>query len=201
MFKVKIVTFVIKKSSPINVSLFRLSSNAATSSSLKFDQAKKFSQIPGPHLYQLMGPFGKYSKLPFDKMIKQIYDDYGTIFKFPGFLGMKPLVYTFLPEDIEKVHRTEGKFPHRRVLDSTTYFRQKYRPDLYPAGAGIINVWAIWHDKWWCTWQLINEHPIQSQGQEWYDLRTKIQQILMKPKVAKSYVPKIDSVARDFIKK
>lgn len=121
------------------VKLLRFSSNSA--SEVKYEDAKPYSAIPGPQnafqLIRLMGPGGSFNDLPLDQMVKKFRDDYGTICKFPGFLGQKPMVFTFLPEDIEKVHRTEGKFPSRRVLDSIAYFRQKHRPDLYPVGAGI----------------------------------------------------------------
>lgn len=39
------------------------------------------------------------------------------------------------------------------------------------------------------------------QGQEWYEFRSKVQQVLMKPQTIKVYIPGIDKVARDFIEK
>jgi hypothetical protein len=39
------------------------------------------------------------------------------------------------------------------------------------------------------------------QGQEWYDFRSKVQQVMMQPRATKIYVPGIDEVARDFIDK
>lgn len=82
-------------------------------------------------------PGGKYYKMPLDQMVASWKNDYGTLCRFPGFLGQKEMIMTFLPEDIEKVFRNQGKMPHRRVLESVEYFRKKQRPDLYPAGAGL----------------------------------------------------------------
>lgn len=107
----------------------------------EWDNAKPYEEIPGPknsfQLLRLMGPGGKYQNLSLIDMVKSFRDDFGPLARFPGFLGMKPVVMTFLPEDIELIHRTEGKFPRRRVLDSIEYFRKTARPDLYPAGAGL----------------------------------------------------------------
>jgi cytochrome P450 family 12 len=103
------------------------------------ESVKSFDEIPGPkssyELLRLMG--GKYKDLPLDELVKSWRKDYGNIARFPGFLGLRGMVMTFVPEDIEKMHRQEGKFPIRRVLDSIAYYRQKHRPDLYPAGGGL----------------------------------------------------------------
>lgn len=112
------------------------------SSTVDLDNAKPYEAIPGPknsfELLRLMGPGGRYKNLPLDQLVVNFRKDYGTIAKFPGFMGQRPMVMTFLPEDIEKVLRTEGKNPFRRPLDSMIYFRKQHRPDLYPAGAGLI---------------------------------------------------------------
>lgn len=107
---------------------------------VEWENAKPFSEIPGPkngfQLMRLMGPGGKYYNLPLNETVKRLSDDYGPILYFPGVFGNKPMVFTFLPEDIEKVHRTEGKYPQRRVLDSIAYFR-KNNKEYYPIGAGL----------------------------------------------------------------
>lgn len=155
----------------------------STQMQVNLENAKPYHQIPGPknafQLLRLMGPGGKYFKMDITDVLQKMRVDYGSIFKFPGLLGQSPMVFTFLPEDIEKVHRTEGKFPRRIPLDSFHYFRTKHRPELYPAGPGLIT----------------------SQGQEWYDFRSKVQQLLMQPKATKVYIPGIDSVTCEFIEK
>ena len=103
---------------------------------------KSYDEIPGPkNFYQFFVQFlpgGKYHDLPLNKLIERFRSDFGNLTKFPGFLGQKPMVITFLPEDFEKMHRQEGRYPHRRNMDSFAYFRNKHRPDLYPAGAGLV---------------------------------------------------------------
>ena len=121
---------------------FKLLSSSAQES-LEWKNAKPYEDIPGfQNAFQIakaMGPGGKYQNLPLNKLTDTFKEDFGTIAKFPGFLGQRPMVMTFLPEDVEKVYRMEGKFPNRRALDSIAYFRGKYRPDLYPAGAGLTS--------------------------------------------------------------
>lgn len=112
------------------------------SSQVAWESAKPYEDIPGPkNAYQLLrlwGPGGKYANMPLNELTTNLRKDYGTISRFPGILGQRPMVMTYLPEDIEKVLRNEGKFPNRRPLDSLHYFRKKHRPELYPAGAGLL---------------------------------------------------------------
>lgn len=126
------------KISKLLLSHFKLLS---TKSDVDWKNAKPYEEIPGPkgtfELLRLMGPGGRYKDLPLDELIAIFRQDFGTIAKFPGFLGQRPMVMTFLPEDVEKVFRLEGKFPNRRPLESIEYFRKKHRPDMYPAGAGL----------------------------------------------------------------
>jgi hypothetical protein len=140
MFMSKKVFHKLIINSHVFVSQKLLFSNEANLS-VDWDNAKPFDQIPGPknafQFIKLMGPGGRYQNLPLNKLVSAFRDDYGTIARFPGFFGQKSMVMTFLPEDIETMHRQEGKFPNRRVLDSIAYFRKEHRPELYPAGAGL----------------------------------------------------------------
>lgn len=124
----------------LNINSIR-SSSVQAQKEIKWEDAKPFSEIPGPknmfQLLRLMGPGGRYANLPLNESVERFRDDFGPIVFFPGMFGMSPMVFTFLPEDIEKVHRLEGKYPNRRALDSIAFFRQQYRKDLYPAGAGL----------------------------------------------------------------
>lgn len=42
---------------------------------------------------------------------------------------------------------------------------------------------------------------VSDQGENWAKLRTAVNPIMMKPKVVKAYIPDIDIVAKDFIRK
>lgn len=124
-----------------SVQVFRLQSHALSTNS-EWENAKPLDAIPGPknafELIRLMGPGGKYFKLPLSALHLRMRRDFGTITKIPGFMGQRPLVFTYLPEDVEKVLRVEGKYPYRRPFDSIAYFKKHHRPDMYPAGGGLV---------------------------------------------------------------
>lgn len=40
-----------------------------------------------------------------------------------------------------------------------------------------------------------------SQDEDWYNFRSKVQQVLMQPQATKVYIPNMDKVAREFIDK
>lgn len=120
---------------------FVLSQKCFSTEIVEWKNAKPYEAIPGPKnafdIIRMMGPGGRYRGLPLDVLFAKFREDFGTIVNFPSFLGQRPMVITFLPEDIETVLRNEGKFPSRRPFESIAYFRKTHRPDLYPAGAGL----------------------------------------------------------------
>lgn len=140
---------ILSKSLAADTKLILSQFKCFSSEAVEWENAKPYEEIPGMKnafdIIRFMGPGGKYKDLPLDKLVTSFRQDFGTIAKFPGFLGQRPMVMTFLPEDIETVLRTEGKFPFRRPLDSIEYFRKQHRPDLYPAGAGLtVTLDMLW---------------------------------------------------------
>lgn len=126
-----------------------------------------------------MIPGGRYYKIQMTEMMTRFREDFGPIIRLPGSFGRRDIVLLFSPDDIEKVHRNEGKMPVRRGIDSVAYFRKNYCQDIFKDAPGIVT----------------------TQGEEWYNFRSKVNGVLMQPKIIKLYVPKIDEVAKDFVKK
>ncbi|XP_037048515.1 probable cytochrome P450 12b2, mitochondrial [Bradysia coprophila] len=148
----------------------------------EWNSAKPFSSLPGPSKLGFLRSFlpgGKYHNITLLGMQKAFYNEYGTIFRFPGLFGKPDMVFTFDPNDMETVFRTEGQWPGRRGIDTIDYYRRKIRPDIFKKGTGLV----------------------MDQGEEWAKLRTAANPIMMKPKVVKAYIPDIDDVAKDFIRK
>lgn len=132
----------------------RFSSTASSSTEIEWGKAKPYSQIPGPSAFGLIRGFvpgGKYYKMNAVDLSIKLQNEYGVLAKFPGLFGQRDMIFTFDPNDIEKVFRHEGKFPVRRGLDTLEYFRQTYRRDWFEKGAGLV----------------------PTQGPEWYEFRTK----------------------------
>jgi cytochrome P450 family 12 len=115
----------------------------STLADTELKNAKPYEDIPGPknsfQLLKLMAvPSSKYYNKPLNEINQMLRDDFGNLCFLPGFMGSKPFVVSFLPEDAKKVFRREGRYPYRRNLETMEYYRKKYRPDLFEAGAGIV---------------------------------------------------------------
>lgn len=110
---------------------------------------------------------------------QRLRDKYGPLSRLPGMLGKPDMVFTFDPAHFEPVYRTEGVWPQRRGLASFTYYRTEVRPDVFKGMGGLVS----------------------DQGATWHRLRSAVNPAMMAPKVAKSYVPAVDAVTRDFLRK
>lgn len=110
-------------------------------------------------------------------MHRALRRDYGEILRIPGFFGRGDTLITFNPKMFEKVFRTEGPYPNRRGLETFTYYRKKVRPEIFGETGGLIS----------------------EQGENWFNARSKINPVMLQPKIVKMYVEKVDHVALDFL--
>lgn len=81
---------------------------------------------------------GKYQKLNIIQLSKVLQQEFGDLTKFPGIFGQKNMIFTFDPNDIETVFRTEGKHPTRTGLDTLEYFRGVHRKEWFAKGTGLV---------------------------------------------------------------
>ncbi|GAB0094309.1 Cytochrome P450 [Sergentomyia squamirostris] len=147
-----------------------------------WNNAKPYDSIPGPSKFDLITSFmpgGRFNKVPFPEIQKIFRRDYGDVYKMKGVFGRRDLVILNDPKDFEVVFRTEGNFPMRRGFDSIEYFRKVHRKDKYKVTIGLLN----------------------EQGEAWWDLRHKVNQVMMKPQITKGYTSAVDEVSTDFVKK
>lgn len=105
--------------------------------------------------------------------------DYGDIVRIPGLLGRADTLITFKPNIFEKVFRTESQHPRRRGLETFIYYRKKVRPEIFGDTGGLLS-----------------EH-----GEKWLDVRSKVNPVMLQPKVVKMYVDKVDQVVCEFLTK
>lgn len=112
-------------------------------------------------------------------MNKVLLKEHGPILKYPGLFGKPDVIFLFDPRDMETLLRSEGQWPVRRGMEAFEYYRNKIRPDIFRKGSGLIN----------------------DQGETWAKLRTAVNPIMMNPKMVNGYIPDIDAVAKDFIRK
>lgn len=120
---------------------------------------------------------GKYRNLDLCSLHKALRAEYGTLIKFPGVFGNKPILISYLPKDFEYVFRSEGAWPHRRGIATFDYYRKHIRPDLFEISGGLLN----------------------EQGEKWGHARSIVSPIMMKPANVNAYIPSVDQIALDFI--
>lgn len=91
-----------------------------------------------PFLLNSFKSTGKYQNLNVTELSIKLKEEYGNLAKFPGIFGQRDMLFTFDANDVEKIFRTEGKFPARRGLDTLEYFRKTYKQDWFEKGAGLV---------------------------------------------------------------
>ena len=74
-----------------------------------------------------------------------------------------------------RLFRADGKFPEKPVFAALKEYRE-HRIENYSEGGLLI-----------------------ANGEAWWQIRSKVQQPMMKPKVMANYVPPLGSIADDFI--
>ena len=79
------------------------------------------------------------------------------------------------PQDAEKVFRNEGRFPVRIGFETLKVHR-KMRAEQFSATGLLI-----------------------AQGEDWWKMRSKTQQSMLKPKTINNYLPAINEIGDDFI--
>ncbi|KFM68725.1 putative cytochrome P450 49a1, partial [Stegodyphus mimosarum] len=92
-------------------------------------------------------------------------------------IGSFNVVHTFIPEVMEIFCKHEGQYPSRGELSAIKAYRE-YRKEWYKTGGVMV-----------------------LQGKEWWDLRSKTQKHMMKPKTIQSYLFPMQGVASDFVKR
>ncbi|XP_055923884.1 cytochrome P450 CYP12A2-like [Eupeodes corollae] len=154
----------------------------STSESEEWLNARPFESIPGPSKFALLKAFmpgGRYYKKPLPEVNRIYRKDYGEIFMLPGLFGKRNVVFSFDPEDYQKVFRTEGIWPVRRGLDIVHYYRKILRADVFKHAAGLV----------------------AEQGENWAHFRKITNPVMMNPKTTKFYVPRMDNVMKEFIER
>ncbi|XP_046395335.1 probable cytochrome P450 49a1 [Ischnura elegans] len=149
--------------------------------------ARPYSEVPGPKPIPLLGnswrfiPYvGTYRISEVDKISKSLYEQYGRIAKIEGLLGRPDLVFVFDPREIERVMRGEEEMPHRPAMPSLHHYKHVLRADFFAGdNAGLISV----------------------HGENWHRFRTRVQQPLLQPRVARKFITPIDFTATEFVQK
>jgi cytochrome P450 family 49 subfamily A len=106
-----------------------------------------------------------------------LFDRHGDIFRFriPGIKGHH--VFIRDPQDIKTLLAGDGKMPIEPGFDFFVMYRTRLRRDLYPGSGGLLG----------------------AHGQPWYDVRSAVQQDMLRPKSALYYLPDIGRISSDLV--
>ncbi|XP_073962347.1 cytochrome P450 CYP12A2-like isoform X1 [Choristoneura fumiferana] len=172
--KQKFIRFIVADSSSIN------NKDEVT------QNLKSWREIPGPPSLPIVGPLHNffpggalagYEGFP---LTKRIFELYGPIAKIDGIFGKQDMIWLFDADAVGDIYRSENILPNRPGFESLAYYRKKYSKNYdlcQPTG-------------------LVTE-----QGEKWKELRTKVNQIMLQPKIIKLYSEALADVANDMIKR
>ncbi|XP_055713441.1 probable cytochrome P450 12b2, mitochondrial [Phlebotomus papatasi] len=156
-------------------------SNNEHVAALEGDTARQYHEIPGPSTFQLVRSFlpgGKYYKKDFAEFLSTLRHEYGDISKIPGVFGKDDAILLYDPEDFKTVFQSQGQYPIRRGFDTIVDYRSNVRKNFYQGVIGFVD-----------------------QGKSWWDFRHKVNSVMMKPQITRKYVPAVDEVTQDFVKR
>ena len=87
------------------------------------------------------------------------------------------MIVIFRPEDIKKLYYSDGKTPHIPGIEFFEFVRRNTMKDRY-TNVGLV-----------------------SNGEEWYQIRTLVQQDMMRPKSALYYISDLEDIATELVDK
>lgn len=150
----------------------------ATAATAEWESAKPYSEIPGPRALPLVGamheflPGGKFYKKDTASFFDAIHKMFGPVARLSGVFGKPEIVFVSNADEVARVFRSEGPWPIRRGNDCLDYYYRNLRKDYPPS-------------------------LVVSQGKEWQEFRTSVNQVMMQPRNTKQYVEPIDRVSQN----
>ncbi|KAH8261331.1 hypothetical protein KR044_007182 [Drosophila immigrans] len=147
----------------------------------EWQTAKSYNDLPGPSRWQLFRGFlkgGEYTNLDMRELMLLLRKQYGDTFLMPGVFGMADNVVTFNVENFEKAFRTEGQWPDRPGADAVIHYRLNRRDGFFKDCIGLF-----------------------SRGEDWGNLRSKANPVLMQHRNAALYLQPMQRVNQQFIQR
>merc|ERR1712013_638812 len=140
------------------------------------DTAKPFSEMPSPPAWPVIGhlPLVMGKKNNMDKMFERLRESHGDIFKV-YVPGQGNMVVIFRPEDIKTLYSNDGHIPNIPGFDMLEFVRKTSLKSRYET-TGLIN-----------------------NSEDWYDVRSKVQQDMMRPKSALYYIDEMEAIGCVFM--
>ncbi|XP_004928105.1 cytochrome P450 CYP12A2 isoform X1 [Bombyx mori] len=169
----------------IRIKGVRYQATVSTSENVDVTNLKPFHEIPGPSSLPLIGPLlhfipGGSLYTPDTKDFSaKLFKLYGPIVKLDPLFARNTLLMVYDPESAANVLRSENRIPYRGGFNSLAYYRKhiKKHENNHKKLTGLIT----------------------DQGEEWWDLRSTVNPVLLQPKTIKLYSAAIDEVAQEMM--
>ncbi|XP_043646329.1 probable cytochrome P450 12c1, mitochondrial [Drosophila teissieri] len=145
----------------------------------EWEDAKPFTEIPGPTRWQLFRGFqkgGQYHQLGMDDVMRMYKKQFGDICLIPGLFGMPTTVFSFNVKTFERVYRTEGQWPVRGGAEPVLHYRSKRKDEFFKDCVGLF-----------------------SNGPEWGRIRSAVNPVLMQHRNVAIYLKPMQRVNRQFV--
>ncbi|KAJ8921623.1 hypothetical protein NQ315_010532 [Exocentrus adspersus] len=139
---------------------------------------RQVQDIPGPLSLPILGTrwvfsFGGYNFGKIHEFYQDMYRKYGAIMKEEALFNV-PVISVFEKQDIEKVLKSNSKYPIRPPCEAIAQYRRS-KPERY-ASTGIVN----------------------EQGENWHFLRVNLTTDITSPKTISSFLPQVQDIADDW---
>ncbi|XP_050096636.1 probable cytochrome P450 49a1 [Anopheles aquasalis] len=152
--------------------------------SAQFPHARPYVDVPGPKGLPMIGNswrfapiIGQYKIEDLDKVMQDLYRQYGRIAKVNGLIGHPDLLFVFDADLIRDTFKKEEGLPHRPAMPSLRNYKSKLRKDFFGDNMGLIGV----------------------HGEKWDAFRAQVQQVMLQPSTAKKYIAPLDEISSDFM--
>lgn len=110
--------------------------------------------------------------------MRMLREDYGDIVKMDRIVNRRTTIFLFSADYAQTMYRKQGVWPLRIAMDTLNCYKEN-REALYEGNQGLTT----------------------SQGKDWHDFRSKVNQHMMQPRAVKPHLHQINAATDDLILK
>uniref|UniRef100_A0A2L2YDF7 Putative cytochrome P450 49a1 n=1 Tax=Parasteatoda tepidariorum TaxID=114398 RepID=A0A2L2YDF7_PARTP len=146
-------------------------------------RARPLTDMPGPKELPFLGNIHRYLPITGEFSMKTWHEAQATKFKKYGSIVREQIVpgvtmvHLYDPKDMEAVSRNEGIHPKREFFVAMRKIREDNKEAYSSVGVAAAN------------------------GEDWHYMRTRTQRVMMRPQIMKMYLPQINIIADDLIRR
>lgn len=114
--------------------------STATQLDPEWENARPFDAIPRQSLLSReFLPGGVLFNKSLPEINTYFKKKHGNLVRIPSVLRRPGMVFSYDPNDFEKVYRTEGPWPFRLGIETISYWRRQVRKDVFKNFHGLVD--------------------------------------------------------------